>query len=332
MLKLYCAATVYKELSLEGLKRFCPTAWDNFLSLIPGRREDKAKKLLREIGLLDGGGQLLPMEPDLLGEYFVLRQLEELDPEDSPVPGELVGNFHEAEVLFSFTKLLFDYPEKLQKQGWLIDVLLDTQFSEDEWEAEIPIAHVVTLTCMEEIQEAEKYECTVIRLRNIQKDHPDVPEVTAWYARALSSLYDMQTGDKCACTFCLLQDLHETYPNLPKVTGRYAQALSELSLTQTGEKCERTVGLLQNLHEAYPDSSEVMRWYALSLANLFRNQTGVICECTLSQLRNLCEDHPEVQDVTYVYAMLLSSLSESQTGDERKHTVYKLRDLHEYHL
>ena len=303
VLKLYCAATVYRELSLDGLKQLCPTVWENFRSLLPGRREDKAKKLLREIGLMDNSGQLLPMEPDLLGEYFVLRQLEELDPADSPVPGELVGNFHIYEVLFFFLRSLIDYPEKLRKQDWLIPALLNTKFSEDEWNTRTPVIHIMLLTCLSKIQEAKQYERTVMLLRNIQKEHPDFREVTEWYARALFFLFDMQTGGNREEVLFLLRDLHESHPHVATVTQIYAVELCQWITESEAKNIKKLFEMAKKLQNECPKEEVTGETYAAAGLFLTAEEPERKNEI-MEKVSSFVDTYPDNELIQLVYSKL----------------------------
>lgn len=356
--QLRLVATIWDGITPEQVAQEYPHLWSEFQAQANSSNSVKLeKKLLRQVGLLQGT-ELAGLKPDLLGEYFVLKHLNEsevlqlLFPDEWQSKGKLVA--------FLF-RMYSDYHEKLENVGRFWNHILDTTMDAVReygmiwvnvaglskryvidavdilrrlWEkggnqvidALLYAMGLVNLTTRQPVEGAE---AVVGRLKELQERYSGNEEVAFVYARGLVNLTAKQELEGSEASIERLRELQERHSGNEKIAVEYAQGLFNLSCNQGVEGAKDTVKRLGELQERYCGNEKMALEYAKGLVNLTAKAELAEAEATVERLRELQERYCGNRKIVLVYAQGLFNLANKQELEGAEVTVERLRGLQE---
>lgn len=354
---LRLVATIWDGITPEQVAQEYPHLWSEFQAQANSSNSVKLeKKLLRQVGLLQGT-ELAGLKPDLLGEYFVLKHLNEsevlqlLFPDEWQSKGKLVA--------FLF-RMYSDYHEKLENVGRFWNHILDTTMDAVReygmiwvnvaglskryvidavdilrrlWEkggnqvidALLYAMGLVNLTTRQPVEGAE---AVVGRLKELQERYSGNEEVAFVYARGLVNLTAKQELEGSEASIERLRELQERYSGNEKMALEYAKGLVNLTAKAELAEAEATVERLRELQERYCGNRKIVLVYAQGLFNLANKQELEGAEVTVERLRGLQERYCENEEIAVTYAKGLVNLSYNQGVEGSEDTVERLKGLH----
>ena len=272
--------------------------------------------------------QLLPLEPDLIGEYFVLRRWSE----------QKYNRFGLATLFsllwqkpFEFAifldRCINDYLKSREFQ-WLFQNSMEILQPIEEFPLAI-LYFAMLLVNLSSKQQLEEATEAINRLRDLSDSHKDSLEITLEYARGLVNLSNKQQLEEATETTNQLRDLSESHKDSQEIAWAYAKGLLNLSNKQQLEESTETINRLRDLSESHKDSLEIALEYAKGLFNLSNKQQLEESTETINRLRDLSESHKDSLEIALEYAKGLFNLSNKQQLEEVTETINRLRDLSE---
>ena len=311
---------------------------------------------------------LRALEPDLIGEYFVLSFL--LNQRSGDRYRQRIGLFWEKpEPYWYFVNRCIDsYLYRPEFQTLLYGE--KTLFCDrGEEEAVLSAQLFANLSVKQDLAGRER---TVEQLRALSEQYPGNAGIAWWYVQSFLSLNfrrnpggqsktveqlpvlskeahsgNVESAEKYAQSLVVLsfdQDrpgceemvkqllvLSEQYPKNAKIALECTKGLVNLSIKQGLAGREQTAEQLRVLsEEQYLGDAEIAEAYAQGLVNLSNKQDLAGCEETVEQLRALSEEqYPGNAEIALEYAKGLVSLSVGQDLTEQEQTAEKLRKLSE---
>ena len=212
--------------------------------------------------------QLHALEPDLVGEFFVL---EYINKENHPKTRmQLVTALWEAGYDFAvfLDRAIQDYAnegrfQKLFDKG--MERLLPEEFEDDD-SALLCAMLLVNLTVKQDETGRKK---TVRTLQLLSAQYPGNAAIAEEYAKGLFNLSNKQNEEGLSEIVRTLQLLSAQYPENAAIAERYAKGLFNLRVEQQDEEGrKKTVEALQLLSAQYPENAAIAEQYAMGLVNL----------------------------------------------------------------
>lgn len=262
-LDLYRLATARIGYAEPGeLTSLCPDQY--------GRAERAAEQagleapadFLQSIGLADAA-RLRPLEPDLLGEYFVLRWLLAERNADKRLDFLRRVWKHADDAFIFFARLSSDHGHLLNErpEHWLRllpppeDLELQEDVASALWYA------MLTVNAIAECSHAETCRKLADRLEALHGAYPGNAEIALTFAKGLVNLSNKQDAAEAAGTVERLADLHGAYPGHAEIALTFAKGLFNLSLqyllVQAPQKAAATLARLSALHRQHHDNDGI---------------------------------------------------------------------------
>ena len=326
--RLRLIATFHGDIALSELKTAYPDVWAYYADAF-----DKASSLnnsltesLNEAGLVHSE-KLTALRPDLVGEYFVLRSLDEV--QDLLLRGNWADDESRLDFLF---RLLNDYHAELaEKRDFL------KAFTKGEPTEPLP----AFIYCQLLVNISGYYgtfsAVSVETLRYLsEKRFNGDAKFALVYAKGLFNLSCHQasidekqkTVDKLRCLS------EERFNGDAEIALDYAKGLVNLSNAQASiDEKQKTVDKLRCLsEERFNGDAEIAHIYAMGLFNLSIKQSLLEdMQKTVDKLRCLSEERFNGDaEIAHIYAKGLVSLSHYQESlDDKQKSIDKLRCLSE---
>ncbi len=331
-LSLKLMATICNGLAItEDAEDLCPYDWKIITEKTSDYKifEGEEDMLLRA-GLISKRENseyyaIPPMQPDLLGEYFVISQLMEM--KKSEKIHELLSNaWKSPDEAFNFFSMMFiDYYDILKINKNLLIMLLEpANESKDNINKLVFAMFLVNATS---VAEGEICEVVITRLRGLTKQNPENAEVIGLFAKGLFNLTTKQDEAGIRETLAELRGLAKQNPENAEVIGEFAKVLFNLTVEQDEEGIKETLTELRDLAKQNPENTEVIGELAKELFNLTAKQDEAGIRETLTELRGLAKQNPENAEVIGALAEGLFNLTVEQDEAGRKETLTELRDL-----
>jgi hypothetical protein len=306
--------------------------------------------------------EIKALQPDLMGEYFVLHVFKDLD--DPLAPEELSNliaycwNYPERFTRFLY-KCLRDYPEetvlyqavfyatdkkiikKWQSMLWVAATALDEtkpdtiieklRISSESPSAtpEIVLHYAMGLVNYTNKQPVEAIPETLSKLQGLSESPSATPEIVLQYAMGLYNYSFEQPLEAIPETLGKLQGLSEAPSATPEIVLQYAQGLVNYTNKQPLEAIPETLGKLQGLSEAPSATPEIVLQYAIGLYNYSNKQAVEVIPETLGKLQGLSESSTATPEIVLAYAMGLYNYSNKQPVEAIPETLGKLQGLSE---
>lgn len=332
---LWAVATIYDGISLGALKTQYPTIWNDFCTAVPTQLETDAIELLYAIGLWDEDiVGIQPLKPDLLGEYYVLKELQ------CRTQGKLktiLGDFSHSPVLSFTTRLVADYSEDIVQEDWIIENLLNF----DSNTVSIQLQLFMLVGAMLPLFPNKKNEL-LQKQSEIYSKHPDIislfqrlyenssknPDIASGYAKTLFSLLNQQNATEAKETVEKLKAIRAENPDIQAVTIIYAESLIKLYRKSNQTKNTETIQLLKYLTTENPDNDDLKSIYAFFMLDLLNEPDSVGVEDIISLLSSSYEEFPENEQIVTAYAVAAATLIYQQAPDVANNSIKVLQELH----
>jgi len=271
-----------------------------------------------------------PIEPDLIGEYFVLEHFKKLRKRNqTSIINKVIeaGWQNWAEGMSSFVRrLIEDYYQLISKD--FADIGLLDLLTKDYGEERINYYVSSNLVDLSFNQELGRIEATVEKLKAFMGKHPENIEFAIHYARGLVNLTYVQSLEQTETTVEELKMLTDRYPENAEFMVSYANGLSNLTYDQSPEQIETTVGKLKAFTDEYPENDEFAIHYARGLANLVEKSPEK-AEVAEEKLIDFISKYPENKEFVKIYAGSLYNLICVQPLKQAEIATGKLKALTE---
>lgn len=311
-------------LSLESIRKQYKEQWEEFSSEFPlcKNKLDRLEKRLQEMGLVVNG-VFEALQPDLLGEFFVLQHMKEAAP-------LLFSSGWEDDVgkLAFLIQLFIDYPQEIDTE-----YIYCVYFQNANPQTSSGAAWFTHLlgNVMNHIN-GFFTQSVFYKLEEIAEKYKSTPEVAVNYARGLFNYIalgmDVEGIPNCVEQLRILAD-SEQYHGNQDIVMYYVCGLINLSYLSEKEDIESIVEKLRIISEdvLYKDIPEIVLRYAKGLVNLSRHQTLEEMTDTLDKLYMLMKKFRGNSDFVIMYASCVGNLSHRQSGDCKMKTIKKIKNL-----
>ena len=284
---------------------------------------------LQSVGLADAA-RLRPLEPDLLGGYFVLRWLLAERNADKRLDFlRRVWKQMFPAVVF-FDRLRSDHGHLLNErpEAWL-RVLPSPEELELPEDAASALWYVgLTVNVIAECSHAETCRKLADRLEALHGDYPGHAEIALTFARGLVNLSARQGEAEAAGTVDRLEALHGDYPEQAEIALEFAKGLVNLISKQNAAEAAGTLSRLKALHRAFRGQAEIALAFAMGLFNLSNKQDAAEAAGMVDRREALHGDYPKDAEIALRFAKGLVNLSCEQDAAEAAGTVKRLKALH----
>ncbi|MBR3084134.1 MAG: SIR2 family protein, partial [Oscillospiraceae bacterium] len=317
-LDLYRFATARIGFAEPGeLPSLCPDQYGRIAQAKEQAGLEASADFLQSVGLADAA-RLRPLEPDLLGEYFVLRWLLAERNADKRLDF-LRRVWNQAEDAFVFfDRLRSDHGHLLNEcpEDWLrvLPPPEELELREDVasalWYAKL------TVNATYECSHAKTCRKLADRLEALHGAYPGNAEIALTFAKGLVNLSNAQNVTERARTVKRLEALHRAYPGHAEIALEFAQGLVNLSAEQDAAEAAKTVDRLAALHRAFPGHAEIALAFAQGLFNLSLKQDAAEAAGTVDRLAALHGDFPGQAEIALAFARGLVNLSAKQDAAE----------------
>ena len=338
-----CAGEEERFLALEEMILFstCVGGWEVGKKL-PDPLADSSTKLLKmdadlletlicavnEAELYDG--KLQPLEPDLIGEFYVLdywrrkkydtEYLKKLSHVLWKTPFEFAifldrciknyGNTKRFQDIFKDGMNIIQPEVKSELSFWLFAMLL------------------VNLSNQQPLEERIE---TIARLEQLTQGYPHNEEIVLEYARGLFNLSCDQPLEERIETIAKLEQLTQTYLHNEEIVLTYAKGLVNLSTKQPLEERIETIAKLEQLTQTYLHNEEIVLTYAKGLVNLSTKQPLEERIETIAKLEQLTQIYLHNEEFVLTYAKGLFNLSIDLSEEAAGKIQIQLAELFEKH-
>lgn len=327
---------------------------------------DSINNILYQLGMIDNIEMdeiIKGVVPDLIGEYYVLKTVE-----NNKYDLIFTENWEENnEILFFIYRIIKDYFEKIsnKEEFWnrlflfncddelekydycliLVNVIyhgdkklsqdavmqLDFQYRTDTNNEDIATVYAKGLVNFTVKQEAEEFKDIIERLKELYESHRHNEEIAREYAKGLVNLTVKQEAEECKDTIERLKKLYESHKHSEEIAIEYAKGLVNLTVKQEVKECKDTLERLKELYESHRNNEDIATRYAKGLVNLTVEQETEECKEILDRLKKLYESRKHNEEIATAYAKGLFYLTVKQEAEEREETTKRLKQLYESH-
>ena len=275
----------------------------------------------------EGNLVLKPLEPDLIGEYFVLSFLQ-----DQMANKRYQGRirlFWDKPVYYTYflARCVDSYLSQQEFQELLYGKKTVFWLSDgNEQAAYLSAGLMVNLTVAQDvIAGAESVE----QLRKLsQEEYVGNEEIALAYAVGLFNLSNEQDLSGCKASVERLAELSGQYAENEKIALEYALGLVNLIAEQDSIAGAESVKQLRVLsQEKFVRNENIALEYAEGLFNLSHEQDLSGRKASVERLGDLSGRYVENEGIALVYAQGLYNLSNEQDLSGRKASVERLREL-----
>ena len=268
-------------------------------------------------------GILSPLEPDLVGEFFVLHKMLKSHPNKRL---DMVNAFITNYDYFTFVdRCANDYSMSDMFKGLFgnaMETLLPSHAIDNH-----PMTKSILLFNLLLNQEKGEMEKIVEEMRILTEEYGNDKRLLRNYVKGLLFLSGEQGTEECIITVNKIRDLLEKDVLNQEIASQYAAGLVNIISEQSLPDAFGTLTILKNLMLEYKYNDEVLAEYAKGLFNISNNQEIEGRLITVKELESLSDDHAGNESVIIFYAQALVNLANAQEKDAAKQTMAKLRDL-----
>ena len=263
-------------------------------------------------------GKLKPLEPDLIGEYFVLDYWTK----KKYVKGYLKNVFCSLwEYPLYFAQFLYRCMQNYIKQDafkYLFQNGMEKLMpQENNVQGAVFFSMLLSVSITMQLEE-EAIE-SIRRLKELSEKYEGNEEIVLAYANGLVNLSNKQDDEEDAKeSVRRLEELSEKYEGNEKIALSYAIGLFNLSHDQDEEGAKESVRRLEELSEKYKRNEEMVLVYAKGLFNLSnKQQDEKRAEESVRCLEKLSVEYEWNKEIMLAYAQGLVNLSNKQQDEKR---------------
>ncbi|MCD8050747.1 MAG: hypothetical protein LUE89_03610 [Clostridiales bacterium] len=272
--------------------------------------------------------RLSPLEPDLVGEFYVLDYLNDLRYDKSRLAA-WVQLFWEDEENFGYflERCIENYCNEKRFQALFRDGMVVFQpRAEDMSEVVLFAMLLAKLTYWQPLNERK---VTVSKLKALAEQHPRSDDISFTYAAGLFFLTAEQSLEDKTRAVAELETMQ--YLQSVKIAIMYANALLVLFRDQLTDEAAQTIAKLRALTEKYPYSAEIAHAYATALVRHPDEQSLKDVVQVVDKLEKLLTDlntwHSSSEEIAGLYALELVKLSFLQPVETAVQSTAKLKTL-----
>lgn len=277
-------------------------------------------------------GKLKPLQPDLIGEYYVLNYWTK----------KKYNNYY-LDKLFND---LWNYPiyfaeflnRCIQNHGTrkeFYDIFKNglKRLYPIEKKKITNIIFARLLVNLINKQDPKNANETFYWLEEMYKQHGNNEELAIEYAKGLFNLSNKQDEAVANELILRLDKLNKKYEGNEEIALRYAQSLVNLLCKQnkTKEGAEQTICRLEELNRRYKGNEEIALRYAKGLFNLSNMQGEKEAKKTIYRLGEQSKRYERNEEIAIVYAQSLFNLLYGQNEEDAKETIQLLEILSRGH-
>ena len=331
VLHVYRLATAMFGPNWKRVEKLCPEDWKDI------QTEARAAKLsgtpdrfLSKVGLLKED-TLVPMEPDLMGEYFVYAWLtgEAKEQERRDFLRAVWGDSGTAAIFFD--RLFRDYAhllnEKPEQWGLLLPPLKELVPESARWDGLVYAWMTVNATGY--CNHADVCQRITDYSEQVYRKYPGDREISWEWASGMVNLMAKQDEAGCTATLARLEEVYNRFHGDREFAVEWAMGLVNLMAKQDEADCTATLARLEEVYNRFHGDREFAVRWAKGLDNLMAKQSfaGKDVRNTFRKLKKVYKQFPDDQEMAVQWAKGLFFLSITQPPEEARHTLERIRHL-----
>jgi Putative serine esterase (DUF676) len=317
--RLLAFATMVGGLSLQTISSLAATSPSVVPLLEPWNADTYTPVFQAMAGYDSASDTIAPLAPDLLGECFVLRQLQEIGPVKAQTLINHAWNNWPSQVFSFFDRVAQDYAQDDSLQH-AVEVQLGNPLTQLAWPAWI--VNFIGITAKQFPHRAIKaYQ----HLANLAKVHPQSSEIQFTLAQAAFNLISHITVTNPAIAksiFAELQTLAKGYPKSGEIQLRVANAafnlINDIATTEP-DVAKSVFAELQALAKENPQPEEIQCRVAQAAVNLISHITATepaMAKSVFSDLQTLAKENPKSGEIQLRIAQAAVNLINDITATE----------------
>ena len=260
--KIRMIATIYDDISIIDFEDIYSNIYNDLNRLIDRiDTVESTEEFLNTIGLIENN-LIKAIKPDLIGEYFICKQIENCNNLDLLFIKDWEAEISIFEVL---KRMCYDYGDLLNKNKNFIERILSFN-STDKQSIQLYSYLMICLTyyCTNNKDIVDSY---LNKINMLLKKGID-EKIAVEFAKSLVNLTVKQELKFREKTVLRLEELNKRYPDSEEIAISLAKSLVNLTAEQKLEGREKIVIRLEKLNERYPDSEKIALALKISLVNL----------------------------------------------------------------
>ena len=332
VLHVYRLATAMFGPNWKRVEKLCPEDWKDI------QTEARAAKLsgtpdrfLSKVGLLKED-TLVPMEPDLMGEYFVYAWLtgEAKEQERRDFLRAVWGDSGTAAIFFD--RLFRDYAhllnEKPEQWGLLLPPLKELVPESARWDGLVYAWMTVNATGY--CNHADVCQRITDYSEQVYRKYPGDREISWEWASGMVNLMAKQDEAGCTATLARLKEVYNRFPNDREIAVIWAIGLVNLMAKQDEAGCTATLARLEEVYNRFHGDREFAVEWAMGLVNLMAKQDEADCTATLARLEEVYNRFHGDREFAVRWAKGLDNLMAKQSfaGKDVRNTFRKLKKVY----
>ncbi len=271
-------------------------------------------------------GKLNPLEPDLIGEYYVLDYWTKKK-YDRNYLEKVFCELWEYPVYFAqFIDHCIQNYIKLDAFHFLFQNGMERFWPPENNKLGILLFSMLLVNSIGKLGKAGAEE-SVSRLEELSEKHKGNIAIALAYAMGLFNLSNKQDEAGAEESVSRLEELSEKHKGNIAIASVYAMGLSNLSSEQDEAGARENVSRLKELSEKYEGNEEIAIAYAKGLANLTSKQDEAGARENVSRLRELSKRYEGNEEIAIAYANGLFNLSNRQDEAGARESVSRLKEL-----
>jgi hypothetical protein len=283
---------------------------------------DKYNKKIYEsiIDRQQGEYSIDPLEPNIVGEWFVLqyltaKDLDRIDHRAIPILIAKAFQHKDSQIDTVLYRSIQDFPNKVADIDKIIKPIEESDLKSDQ-SIRIRLAWILFAytTVSDRAAIVDKYK-VISRLEILDLSNPDVLKA---YAKALYNLIKVTNEEKKRDAITKLEELDRSNPD---VLEAYAKALCNLTTVANEETKREAITKLEKLDRSNPD---ILWAYVTALKYLTVETSEETKHQAIVKLERLDLSNP---DVLWAYAKALKNLTVKTNERTKREAIIKLEKL-----
>lgn len=319
-LDVWRLATVLQGMSEETLATIRSDIWSYLDQKAKEHDFNSVMGLLAAIGLINDNGQVSAVQPDLLGEYFILRWIgQNADGYQLALFFRNIWNYPLETTTF-LDRVIVDYTDLLDRNPSWWGKLLSSKGIPQKYS----YFYIMLLENASFYTNANNVISSLaVELEERSKGWKNDYEIGKLFANGLvCQAYQLDSNEAIKATR-KLETLYNHY-NDSVFASYYAKGLLNLSTKQSISDTINTVEQLKKLSNTWPDNLEISVRYAKGLVNLSEKQPESEAFATLLHIESLHHKWEDHIGIALVYAYGLFNLGIRQSEEALFDTIGQL--------
>ncbi len=272
-------------------------------------------------------GKLKPLEPDLIGEYFVLNYWSKKRNDDDYLKRMFQVLWDSPWKFATFIdRCIQNYEKYRDTFPYLFQNGMEKLFPREKDEESVLVFAMLLVNLSSKQGEGEAKQ-SVSRLEGLSQRYEGDGEIGLAYGKGLFNLAFVQEEEGAKRSVGCLEGLSQRYEGNEEIALEYGKGLVNLITKQEEEGAKESVEHLGALSQKYEGNEEIVLTYGSGLVNLISNQEEGEAKESVSGLEALSRKYEGNEEIALTYGRGLFNLLCKQEEEGAKESASGLESL-----